>query len=184
MHHLKPFRETAKHWDYREVGESELDTFMGNQRPDKFSRGQVGDIVAGMASVGQGLFSEVSHKGDRFYFELGRHWLWPDCGTLLRWGRFPSGKVGEARHPKKEANALYFFRDGNFSFERIGGTLVKKPCGTHSLCVLKSVDDYYFVEKPGKLGYPDRYYICDGLSGLLALIKSLGPPAPRSRRSS
>ena len=146
---------------------------MATQRPTNFTREEVGDIVAGMASVGRGLFSEVSHRGGRFSLEPGRCWFWEDCGTLLRWGRFPSGKVGEALHPDKGANALYFFRDGNVSLVgRMGGPWIKKPSGTHILCVLKSKDDYYFAETV--LDYAERHYVCDGLSGLLALVKSLG----------
>ncbi len=168
-----PLRESAKRREYRKVSEAELKTFMSTQRPDNFTRGEVGAIVAGMTSVGRGLFSEVSHMGDRFSFEQSRHWLWQDCGTLLRWGRFPSGKLSEVRHPKKEANALYFFRKGNVSVVgRMSGPGIKKPDGTHYLCVLKSEDDYYFAERV--LDYAGFcYYVCDGLPGLLALIKSL-----------
>jgi hypothetical protein len=154
MRHLKTFESSDNLWREIDISQEEL----GPIRPalDSFTKGEITSI----SSVFQPLVGSFSN-------------VQVNCRNFRR----PPINIFRIGH---ESSAVRDVSTHNLSRGTVEVTRPRTPphsvrvdidWSTHSISIFKSVDDHFLVHRVGPKGTRDGWYLCDGLYGLIQLLK-------------
>ena len=164
MRHIITYNEAAQGAYFRRVDRRDAERRLKSLGDDYFLHGEVEKMIRKAAEFG--WEGKLVERG----FSWGAGWCLKSFlgfsifGDLLRTTELPSGER-IACHPRRQANQVCLsVYPPEFSFN-----------------ILKSVDDYFFVELVEETDDLDgngiidevSHYVCDGIDGVIALMESI-----------
>jgi len=162
MRHIRTYNEAAQSPDFRKVNLEQIERRMKGMVYDYFSPAEVNEVIGKAAELGwkgkvtEWRFRPVKGNPGFSISAVMRGMVYG--GSSLRVTGLPSGTRSEANYPRMQSNKLLLVLDELIDFFEI----------------LKSVDDYFYVEAIGN--FPDSeykftYYVCEGIDGVLSLME-------------
>jgi len=178
MRHLNRYNESAGQ-PWWQVDEDEMGRHMSGQSLDTFSKAEVEAILrlARETTCSMVEIDELYYPGksmNRSRPVTMNIDLFNTRTTTLRLYTFGHERIpfGHIDHPRKSCQQIEIWLGHRIETgcpDDVGG--LDPNC---KFTILKSTDDYFYVEKYRILDeryYVDGHYICDGINGLMSLVR-------------
>jgi hypothetical protein len=174
MIHLKLYNESADQL-CRQVTKEEMETIMGGQKADAFTKAESQKVIDTLVSYGLPVAVEENEVAlTTLYSDLFRTtYLYPEAFPPER--KLRDRRAGKSVSPNGDKGFGWTFIDNQYPRVMANNIHISMYQGSGFLDadIYKSADDWVFVCLSGfdsKSRPTPRFYVCDGFQGLLLVL--------------